>query len=97
MQQLNKDNQYKEIAQATFPNLPYELQGELDCDLYELNDSLVVKIERSIQKRDSLLQADTAAVAPPETFLQTLYKRKERIKAARALRDTARVSEVQFN
>lgn len=95
MQQLLKDKDFREVTDARFPELPAEVRAELDCDLYELNDSLQVKIEKSIAKRDSIIVADTTVAPPPETFLQTLYRRKLRIKQARAALDTASVSNLE--
>jgi len=88
LKQVNNDASFKEITNAKFPNLSSSLQGKLDCDLYELSGDLIVEIEKSIFQRDSLIQADTSVVAPPETFLQTIYKRKLKIKAAQLRRDS---------
>jgi len=79
MKELNNDVSYETISQAKFPTLPYTLRRNLDCDLYEINDNLWAQIERTVYSRDSLMQADSLAKPPPETFLQTLYKRKRRI------------------
>jgi penicillin-binding protein 1A len=48
----------------------------------------VYSIQKSIFQRDSLIHADTTAKAPPETFLQTLYKRKLKIALAQQRRDS---------
>jgi len=88
LKQVNNDPTYKSITDAKFDQLPLALQGKLDCDLYELSDDLILEIEKSIFQRDSLIQADTAATVPPETFLQTIYKRKLKIKAAQEQRDS---------
>ena len=88
LKQINNDPNFKFISNAKFPALNSELQGKLDCDLYELSDDLIVDIELSIMKRDSIIQADTSVAPPPETFLQTIYKRKLKIKAAQERRDS---------
>lgn len=77
MKQLNSDKNFKGITNAKFPELPKPLREKLNCDLYELSDDLSLSIQQSILKRDSLILADTSA-NPPETFLQTIYKRKLR-------------------
>lgn len=86
--QVNSDPTFKSMTKAKFDPLPQELMAKLDCDLYELSDTLIYEIEKSILKRDSTIMADTTVAAPPETFLQTLYKRKLRIKAAQDQRDS---------
>ncbi len=86
--QVNKDESFKLITDAKFPRLTTELQGKLDCDLYELREDLIIEIEKSIFQRDSLIQADTSVTEPPETFLQTIYKRKLKIKASQDRRDS---------
>jgi penicillin-binding protein 1A len=86
--EVNNDTTFKSITNAKFKSLSRELQGKLDCDLYELNDELIAEIETSIFKRDSTILADTSVAAPPETFLQTIYKRKLKIKAAQERRDS---------
>lgn len=86
--QVNNDPAFKSMTQAKFDPLPQELMAKLDCDLYELSDTLIYEIEKSIYKRDSIIMADTTVAPPPETFLQTLYKRKLRIKAAQEQRDS---------
>ena len=75
LQQVNKDARYSYLSKATFPKLTESLQDRLNCDLYELPNSLSVRIEKMIFKRDSIMQADTLA-SPPESFLQMLYQRK---------------------
>ncbi len=86
--QLNHDKKYKSITDAKFSPLPPALQQEMNCEVYYLNDSLVKKIERSIFQRDSIIHADTTVKAPPETFLQVLYKRKLRRVEAKQKRDS---------
>ncbi len=88
LKQVNNDLKFKSITDAKFPGLSSTLQGKLDCDLYELSDKLVVEIQESIFKRDSTIQADTSVTAPPETFLQTIYKRKLKIKVNQERRDS---------
>lgn len=88
MKQINNDPKYKNITSAKFPALTAEMYKKLDCDLYELNDDLIYNIEQSIIKRDSTIAADTLAMPPPETFLQTLYKRKLKLAAAKQKRDS---------
>jgi len=79
LKHINEDENYKQISLARFPSLPNSLRREMDCDLYEINENLWQQIERTVYARDSLIQADSLAKPPPETFLQTLYKRKRRI------------------
>jgi penicillin-binding protein 1A len=88
LKQVNNDPTFKSITDAKFDQLSITLQGKLDCDLYELSEDLILEIEKSIFQRDSLIQADTSVTAPPETFLQTIYKRKLKIKAAQQQRDS---------
>jgi penicillin-binding protein 1A len=88
LKQVNNDVAFESISKAKFPKLPSQLLAKLDCDLYELNDELIVEIEQSIFKRDSTILADTSVTPPPETFLQTIYKRKLKIKAAQEKRDS---------
>ncbi|HET9055186.1 MAG TPA: penicillin-binding transpeptidase domain-containing protein, partial [Cyclobacteriaceae bacterium] len=88
LKQVNADPAYKHISSAKFPPLTPDLYQKLDCDLYELSDELVYSIEQSIFKRDSTIAADTTVAPPPETFLQTLYKRKLRLAAAQQRRDS---------
>ncbi len=79
MKQVNKDTSYQVISSAKFESLPSPLRRRLDCDLYELNDELEVKIVQMIHKRDSITMADTLAEPPKETFLEWLYRRKQQI------------------
>lgn len=79
MKEVNSDPDYSDIAKARFPSISRDSRIALNCDLYELDDQLMAQIERSVYQRDSLMQADTLAKPPAETFLQTLYKRKRRI------------------
>lgn len=82
MKEINGDTTYRDIAQASFPQLPYQLRHKLSCDLYELDDLLLADIEKTMWQRDSIMQADTVSAPPPETFLQMLYRRKMRIMLA---------------
>lgn len=82
LEQINKDTLYREIAEAKFEDLPYALRRRLNCDLYELDESLLRDIEKTVWQRDSIIQADTLNPPPPETFLQMLYRRKMRIMLA---------------
>jgi penicillin-binding protein 1A len=79
MKALNNDRSYDHISKAKFPTLPIALRRKLSCDLYELNETLMAKIEQSVYKRDSVIMADTLVAPPPETYLQSLYRRKRRI------------------
>jgi penicillin-binding protein 1A len=79
LRQVNDNPAYKKISGAKFPALENELRKKLNCDLYELDDNLLMEIEKSVRARDSVIQADTLVAPPPETFLQTLYNRKRRI------------------
>jgi penicillin-binding protein 1A len=85
---VNKDKSFEPLTKAKFKPFPSELQKEMQCDLYELDDNVIYEIEKSLFKRDSIIHADTSAKAPPETFLQTLYKRKQKIAAAQQRRDS---------
>ena len=95
LQQVNKDVRYKRLSEAKFPSLSEDLQQKLDCDLYELNDSLSLKIEQLIFKRDSTIQADTTLAPPPESFLQVLYQRKMKMQKASHQRDSLKEQEVE--
>jgi len=109
MQQVNRDKALEQIANAKYENLPEDLRKKLDCDLYELSDDLMLDIEISLHKRDSIiqfknavLQLDTLAadtvVIPQETYLQQLYRRKLRINTAKSRQDSLRsASQFTFN
>jgi penicillin-binding protein 1A len=79
LKEVNADPSYQSVSKAKFPALSNAAQRKLSCDLYELNDDLWAEIEKSVHSRDSVIQIDTLATPPPETFLQTLYKRKRKI------------------
>lgn len=87
LSQLNKDEKFKALTQAKFKPLPPVLQEELNCDLYHLNDSLIVRIEKSILKRDSIL-ADTSVAPPHEDYYMVLYKRMLKKRDAQRKRDS---------
>jgi penicillin-binding protein 1A len=79
LKEVNTDPSYRAISSARFESLPASVRRELNCDLYEINDNLWAEIEKKVNERDSIMLADSLATPPPETFLQTLYKRKRRI------------------
>jgi penicillin-binding protein 1A len=90
LRDVNKDEKYKDLSEARFKPLPMAIRRNMDCDLYEINDDLWQQIEKTVYSRDSLMQVDSLAKVPPETFLQTLYKRKRRIiLASQAMIDDA--------
>jgi hypothetical protein len=101
MQQVNNDKEFEQISNAKFRALPDDLRKKIDCDLYELNDDLMLDIETTLHKRDSIIQlknsmmltdslaADTIVI-PQETYLQQLYRRKLRISSARSRQDSLR-------
>lgn len=97
LKQLNTDKSFSEITKAKFEPLSSALQSKLNCDLYELNDELVVKIAQLIHKRDSTLQADTLAVLPDETFLEYILKRKMRLEQIQRTKDSLQSTENNFN
>jgi penicillin-binding protein 1A len=88
LKEVNADPSYRSLSKAKFPALSNATQRKLSCDLYELNDDLWAEIEKSVHSRDSVIQMDTLATPPPETFLQTLYKRKRKILLASQEEDT---------
>ncbi|MBX2956076.1 MAG: transglycosylase domain-containing protein [Cyclobacteriaceae bacterium] len=102
MQQVNRDKTFDSLARAKFNPLPDELRKRMDCDLYELDENLVLDIQQMIYQRDSIvrfkemvmrtdsLAADTIVV-PQESFLEQLYRRKLRIEAFKARQDSVRV------
>jgi penicillin-binding protein 1A len=94
LKQVNKDTSFADLAKAKFKPLPVELREKLDCDLYELNEDLWEQIKQTAFKRDSLLQADTLAEPPNESFLEFLYNRKLRIIKANEP-DTTKVSQIK--
>ncbi len=77
MKQVNNDKRFENISKATFPNLPYDLQRRLNCDLYELDDALLAELKIMVSKQDSIRQADTLSTLK-ESFMEKLYKRKVR-------------------
>jgi penicillin-binding protein 1A len=76
LKELDADKAYRSVSNAKFPALNVASQRKLNCDLYELDDNLWAEIEKSVHVRDSVIEVDTLATPPPETFLQNLYKRK---------------------
>lgn len=85
---LNGDDTYKSVVQSRFSPVDHALQRRLSCDLYELNDDLRARVERTIFQRDSIISTDTLAPPPPESFLERLYKRKMKIMMATKNVDT---------
>lgn len=79
LKNVNADKRYAEISKARFPSIDPSARRKLGCDLYEINDNLWAQIEKTLHQRDSLMMIDTLATPPPQTFLQTLYKRKQKI------------------
>ncbi len=96
LQQVNKDAKYSSLSKATFPPLAEPLQARLDCDLYELTDSLSVRIEKIIFKRDSIMKSDSLA-KPPESFLQMLYERKVKMLKATQQLDSIKMLELDVS
>lgn len=76
---VNRDKRYTKISKARFPSISTASRRKLGCDLYEINDNLWAQIEKTVYQRDSIINADTLATPPPQTFLQTLYKRKQKV------------------
>lgn len=89
MEQVNKDASFKKISDAKFPAVPYTLQQELSCDLYELDSTLWKQLKVVVHRQDSLRQADTLGEGPKETFMEKLYKRKLKMMLASQARDSA--------
>jgi penicillin-binding protein 1A len=87
MQQVNKDESYKELSKATFPRLSNALQQRLACDLYELDDTLLEDLRLMVLKQDSIRTADTLSNVQ-ETFMEKLYKRKMKMLRASQVRDS---------
>ncbi|NJM26671.1 MAG: hypothetical protein HC859_15535 [Bacteroidia bacterium] len=93
LNQLNHDADFKTMTMERFTPLPADLRQKLDCDLYELSDELWQEIAQSIFQRDSIINADTLAEPPKETFLQTLLKRKIKMMEAQQRRDSIAAQE----
>lgn len=87
LNEVVNDKDFKKISEAKFPPLSAEWQEALSCDLYELDTTLIRRIEVMAFKRDSLLQADTTANAT-ESFLEQLYNRKLRMQRQQEKRDS---------
>jgi penicillin-binding protein 1A len=79
LKNVNSDKSYASISKAKFAPISTAARRKLACDLYELNDDLWARIEKTVHQRDSIIQADTLATPPPQTFLQTLFKRKQKV------------------
>jgi penicillin-binding protein 1A len=79
LKNVNSDKRYSDLAKAKFPAISQAARRKLGCDLYEINDNLWAQIEKTVHQRDSIIQADTLAMPPPQTFLQTLYMRKQKV------------------
>ncbi|HBK88330.1 MAG TPA: penicillin-binding protein [Cytophagales bacterium] len=94
LQEINALPAFRQWTNSRFNPLSALLEEKLDCDLYELSDSLQLKIMRTLASRDSILRADTAAVVP-ETFLQFLYLRKQKLQRAQQHSDSLRVIELE--
>ncbi|HEX6226505.1 MAG TPA: transglycosylase domain-containing protein [Chryseolinea sp.] len=97
LKQVNQDPDFKEISRARFKSLPSDLQEELQCDLYELDDELWADIEKMIFKRDSIQHADTLAKPREDTFLEMLYKRKVKIQQAAHRRDSINAATIKVD
>ncbi|HET6540985.1 MAG TPA: transglycosylase domain-containing protein [Chryseolinea sp.] len=97
LKQVNSDPNFKSVSTARFKRLPYELQEELQCDLYELDDELWADIEKTIFKRDSIQHADTLATPREDTFLQMLYKRKVKMQQAAHRRDSINAATIKVD
>jgi penicillin-binding protein 1A len=79
LKNVNADKRYANISKAKFPAISTSARRKLGCDLYEINDNLWAQIEKTVHQRDSIIHADTMATPPPQTFLQTLYLRKQKV------------------
>ena len=97
LKQVNSDPNFKSVSTARFKRLPYELQEELQCDLYELDDELWADIEKAIFKRDSIQHADTLAKPREDTFLEMLYKRKVKMQQAAHRRDSINAATIKVD
>jgi penicillin-binding protein 1A len=87
MKQMLADKHFKDLTDAKFESMDPAWQKELDCDLYELDSTLIDKINRITFARDSTLQADTTAILA-ETFLEQLYNRKLKLMRLKEQRDS---------
>lgn len=90
---IEQDKTFEPWVKQRFAPLSQPLRAKLDCDLYELSDTLGYQIARSIALRDSLILADTATTQPEETFLQVIYKRKLKIQRSQQARDSVNMME----
>lgn len=89
LKKLNDDKRFAGYTTPHFDALPSSVASKLDCDLYELDDDLILKISKMIFKRDSTVNADTLTVLPDETFLEKILKRKIRMEQVQFRRDSA--------
>jgi len=94
LQEVNANPAFRKLTNSRFNPLPVLLEEKLECDLYELNEEIQQRILRSIEERDSILRADTTAVVP-ETFLQILYSRKQKLLRAQQQVDSLRLIELE--
>lgn len=93
LKSIEQDKSFEPWLKNRFTTLPSTLREKLDCDLYELSDTLQYQIARSLAVRDSLILADTSVTQPEETFLQVIYKRKLKIQRSQQTRDSINMME----
>lgn len=93
LKSIEQDKSFEPWLKKKFTPLPSTLREKLDCDLYELSDTLQYQIARSLAVRDSLILADTSVTQPEETFLQVIYKRKLKIQRSQQTRDSVNMIE----
>lgn len=89
LKKVEEDKTFKELVQTKFPLLQEEWQKSLACDLYELDSTLIERIQYLSFQRDSLMLADTT-VRKEESFLEQLYNRKLRQQRQQEKRDSIR-------
>lgn len=89
LKKVEEDKTFKELVQTKFPLLQEEWQESLACDLYELDSTLIERIQYLSFQRDSLMLADTT-VRKEESFLEQLYNRKLRQQRQQEKRDSIR-------
>jgi penicillin-binding protein 1A len=92
---VSQDESLKSLSEAKFPSLPGSLSSKLDCDLYELNDEVIVQALQLKHIRDSITLADTLARPPEESFLEMLYRRKMKIQQDAQLRDSINLNTIE--
>jgi penicillin-binding protein 1A len=90
MREVNADPAFKDIADAKFPTISSEWYEKLDCDLYQLDSALIVRIQKEMALKDSIesTNQDTLATPRKESFLEFLYRRKLKIQLRNALQDS---------